>query len=71
MARMQKEFFFNICNVNGIDTKNLMPIEIEFRALSVLGYSGTISDRRRDFYQSRTGISFLLDAINANTNTEQ
>ncbi|MDP9742859.1 UNVERIFIED_ORG: hypothetical protein QFZ59_004689 [Bacillus sp. B2I3] len=68
MPAMKKEFFESICSTNGIVISNLTKIEVEFRALGVLGYNGTINDRRRAFYQSRTGISFLMDARNANQN---
>lgn len=66
MPPMKKEFFENICSTNGIDMTNLTRTEIEFHALGFLGYYGTISDRRRAFYQSRTRISILVDARNAN-----
>jgi hypothetical protein len=71
MTAMRKAFFENICSTNGIDKTNLSPIEVEFRALGFLGYTvGTINDRRRAFYQSRTGLSFLVDAIHANNPNE-
>ncbi|MDE4086197.1 hypothetical protein PO902_14210 [Planococcus maritimus] len=71
MPRMKRSFFENICRINGIEMNDLTSIEVEFRALGVLGYVGMISDRRRDFYKSRTGISFLGDAKNANQNTTE
>lgn len=68
---MKNEFFLSLCTTNGIDTKNLSKLEIEFQALGVLGYTGTINDRRQAFYQSRTGISWQMDAINTNTNINE
>lgn len=66
MPAMKYEFFESTCITNGIDTKNLTRLEVEFHALAILGFTGTINDRRRAFYESRTGISFLVDARNAN-----
>lgn len=70
MPRMKQSFFQNICSTNGIDTTNLTPIEVEFKALGALNYSGTVNDRRRAFYESRTGVSFLIDAMNENQNVD-
>lgn len=70
MPPMKKEFFEGICSTNGIDMRNLTSIEVEFRALGALGYGGTINDRRRAFYGSRTGIYWLTDSRNANQNTD-
>ncbi|EDL65003.1 hypothetical protein [Bacillus sp. SG-1] len=66
MPKMRKEFFIQILASNGIDYSNLTQTEIEFRALGILGYKGTVADRRRTFYQSRTGKPWLVDAINEN-----
>ncbi|MDM5283113.1 hypothetical protein [Peribacillus frigoritolerans] len=69
--RMSDSYFLNVCTTNGVSIVGLGRQDIEVKALRSLSYSGTINDMRRAFYFDRTGIPFLADAINANTNTEQ
>ena len=64
------EFFQQILASNGVPYTSLFPIDVEFKALGLLGYEGTINDRRRAFYESRTGVAFLSDAIYLNDPTQ-
>ncbi|MBY0098677.1 hypothetical protein [Mesobacillus maritimus] len=51
---------------NGVDVSGLGRQDIEVKALRSLGFSGTLNDMRREFYQARRGDSFLSDAIAKN-----
>jgi hypothetical protein len=69
-VKQSNEFFQQILASNGVNYTGLFPIDIEFKALGLLGYEGTIIDRRRAFYESRTGSAFLSDAIYLNNPNE-
>lgn len=65
MPKMNQTFWDAQCTPE--ENATLTKFERELRALGRLGYViGTLSDRRRQFYFERTGISWLVDARNAN-----
>ena len=72
MSKQPIEFFMQVLASNGVPYTGLYPIDVEFQALGLLGYEGTINDRRRAFYESRTGntAAFLADNINQNDPTQ-
>ncbi|MFC4022712.1 LamG-like jellyroll fold domain-containing protein [Oceanobacillus longus] len=57
--------------VEGQSPRPMTNQDKEVFALRSMGFDGTLNDMRRAFYQKRTGISSLGDAIAANKNTEE
>lgn len=72
MPKQPIEFFMQVLASNGVPYNDLFPIDIEFKALGILGHTGTIIDRRQAFYESRTGntAAFLADNIHQNDPTQ-
>lgn len=68
MARMAVQYWRGVLTANDFDTAELSVNNLEFRALGLLGYAGTLNDRRRDFYRDRTQIDDLTTAIGRNVN---
>lgn len=71
MPKMSFEYWKNVCTTNGVTIERLGRQDVEVIALRSLGYSGTLNDMRREFYEIRTGCSWLTEAISKNVNTDE
>jgi hypothetical protein len=67
--KMNQSYFDAYCTPEEITY--LTKKEREGLALSRQGYTGFLSDKRREFYYDRTSIPWLQDAVNANTNPDE
>ncbi|MGG3556265.1 hypothetical protein ABES23_06125 [Peribacillus frigoritolerans] len=67
MPKQSHDYWVNICGIHNVPIVGLTNQDIEVKALRSLGFVGTLSDMRYQFYVGRNPqYSFITDAIHKN-----